>query len=128
MSKITRRVATVTATVAVTGGVTLGASGAASAATYEHRDHSHSVATSYGERPGDRHHDRVFFVNGERFRFDGHHFFVWVDGKWKLVSRAFARHHLFDRDHDWGRFSRDHKKHEDRDRYGHDRHSDYDQY
>ncbi|WP_327587818.1 hypothetical protein OHA25_13105 [Nonomuraea sp. NBC_00507] len=124
MSKITRRVATVTATVAVTGGVTLGASGAASAATYEHRGHSHSVAISYGER----HHDRVFFVNGERFRFDGHHFFVWVDGKWKLVSRAFARHHLFDRDHDRGHFSRDHKRHEDRDRYGHDRHSDYDQY
>jgi hypothetical protein len=114
MSKITRRMATTAATLAVAGGVLFTTGGAASAATHDGENHSGAVATrdhrDHAARPDNlvwdghrlwhrytRNGDWYSTDHGDRYRFDGHRFYRWKDGKWKAVTSDYARRHDFDR-------------------------------
>src|SRR4051812_4489735 len=112
MSKLTRRFATTTATIAVAGGVIFAAGNAASAAvespahtaaidaghsaarpdSADHRWDGHRWWVRYGG-----HGDWYSTDHGVRYRFDGHRFYQWNDGRWKPLSADAARHRGLDR-------------------------------
>ncbi|MEO3873782.1 hypothetical protein ABGB18_33645 [Nonomuraea sp. B12E4] len=140
MSKITLRLATAAATLAVTGGIIFTTSGAASAATSRLASPGAPIATSaeaarhngYLQRWDGRrwwfryasHGDWYSAGHGERYRFDGHRFYRWEDGRWKPVSASYARHHSLDRDDLYGRSRVHHVDHNNRGHEGHAHHGD----
>ncbi|SDJ45966.1 hypothetical protein [Nonomuraea jiangxiensis] len=136
MKKITWRLASAAATLAVTGGILFSTGGAAAAATGQVEGVS-VAATSVTARHGgylqrwdglrwwyrySGHGDWYSAGHGERYRFDGHRFYRWDDGKWKPVSAAYARHHSLDRDDLNGRPRTHHVKHNDHGHAGHAHH------
>ncbi|MDP9841697.1 hypothetical protein J2853_000908 [Streptosporangium lutulentum] len=131
MSKVTRRLATATATLAITGGILFAAGGAASAATtYESGSATGAAAVRHeavkqesrswdGHRWWNRYSrygDLYLVVHGDRYRFDGDHFYKWHDGKWKRLTNAAVRRLGFDRGHLSGHHHHGHGK------SGHDGH------
>ncbi|GLW06432.1 hypothetical protein Misp01_15620 [Microtetraspora sp. NBRC 13810] len=141
MGKITRRVITTAATLAVAGGIVFTSGGAASAATAGETTARTAAVTAAvtvrhsawhntdtrrwdGRRLWIRAHahgDWFSSDHGNHYRYDGHRFYRWSGGKWRVVSSDYARRHGFDR-RDFRPAKHDDHGHDHDHDHGHDDH------
>jgi hypothetical protein len=110
MNKLIRRIATTTASLAAVGVALVGTAGAASATSLPAKPVGRVAVAAPADRDGGHHHHdgRGHWGNGHdgkdgywywdshdrrhHYRYDGHRWFRWIDGKWVIVLTG---HHSY---------------------------------